>query len=165
MTDVASYTTVERILSEVPAIGSASNVTSLIVCRYAANVEAKINAKLSRLYTLPFTNDIPVLTALATDLTIFDLLTKRVTAHFTDQQNTQNPYISLRKDAWAMVDEISEGNIPLITSSGVAIAAATSVAITSNTKGYQPTFHNGKWEDMIQDPDRIDAQLSDRGLL
>lgn len=164
-TNPVSYTSVDQILLSAPFIGSASNLTSALVYQYAGFVEAKMNAKLAKLYGLPFTAQIPLLTALATELSVFEVLSKRVTAQFTDQQNRGNPFISGRKAAWEMLDAIANGEMVLLDSSGSTVGASTSaIAIESTTQDYVPTFNEGPLENTEIDPSKLDDILAAQGL-
>lgn len=160
-----SYTSASLCLISFPPLGSASNVNSAVIALYAGQEEAYMNSKLGKLYTLPFTEEIPVLTAIATDLTIAALLTKRVTAHFTTVQNRDNPFIALRKQTMEFLDKIADGEIQMLTASGAVVPVNTSgIEVYSTTKTYNPTFHEGQWTDMVVDPNKLQDILNARGL-
>jgi hypothetical protein len=161
-----SYTSVGYIGSAFPAVFSAANVTSAVVAHYAGMEEAIINAKLAKLYALPFTQEVPLLTALSTDLTIAAILTKRTAAHFTTEQNQANPFIATRKRAMDMVEQIAKGELALLSASGQIIETSNEgIEVWTSTMDYKSTFHEGRIEDMIVDPDKLDNILSDRGLM
>ena len=156
MTSVVSYTSVLAVLRTVPAINSMTNIASADVAHHAARVEALMNAKLSRSYALPFTSALPLLEAVATDLTIYDIIAKR---NITMTRNEDNDWPSRFKSAEKLLDQIASGELPLITSSGSAITPSAGAArVWSSTQAYTPTFNeDASSVTMTQDQDKLDA--------
>lgn len=164
-TVVVSYTSVSRINSAFPSIGSVSNITSAIVAQYAGDVEAEINARISKRYVLPLAVDCPILTAIATREAIFRTLVQRALIQFPAVQQGAHPLQLQHKDDQALLEKLANGEMQLVDSSGAVLAAdTTQLQVYSTTKGYVPTFHEGALEDMVQDPNKLDDILADRGL-
>lgn len=158
-TYVVSYTNVDRILTALPQIGSGSTVGSNTILSYAEQAESLINVKLGKLYSLPFTSSVPVLTTIATDLAIYNLLSKRI---FASQKISEN-VVSFFEKAQALLDDIASGELPLMDSDGALVATSnTNMEVWTNNQGYNPTFHEGEWRDMVQDPDKLQDISDDR---
>ena len=158
-TYVVSYTNVDRILTALPQIGSGSTVGSNAILSYAEQAESLMNAKLGRLYSLPLTSSVPVLTTIATDLAIYNLLSKRI---FASQKVSEN-VVSFFEKAMELLESIANGELSLVDSAGALIATSnTNMEVWTNNQGYNPTFHEGKWEDMVQDPDKLQDISDDR---
>src|SRR3990172_4729811 len=155
MTSVVSYTSVNAVLRTVPAINSMTNIASADIAHHAARVEALMNARLSRNYALPFTSTIPLLEMVATDLTIYDIIAKR---NVTMSRNDDNDWPARFKSAEKLLEQIANGEMPLITTSMAAIAPSAGAArVWSNTQTYEPTFNeDASTVTMTQDQDKLD---------
>lgn len=154
MTLPASYTTAALIAETVPAIGSVSNLTSSYISSEIGKIQAAIDVKLSRLYSVPFSTVPPLIQAIATDLTAKAILEKRI---FTSNRVADEKLTAGFQGAEDLLSAVSSGAISLVDSAGNVIAQRTDqVLIWSNTSAYQPTFHNGAWGDMKVDEDRLE---------
>lgn len=159
------YTSVTRINSAFPAISSVSNINSAIVAQYAGDVEAQINAVISKRYALPLTVESPILIAIATREAIYRICVQRALIHFPPAQQGQHPMQAQHKEDQDLLKQIADGAIQLVDASGAAVSFDTSqIEVFSTTKNYQPTFHEGPWTDQVQDPDKIRDALSERDL-
>ncbi len=159
------YTTVTRINSAFPAINSVSNINSAIICQYATDVEAEIDAIISKRYALPLTVTCPILTAIATREAIYRIAVQRALVQFPPSQQGKAPLQVQHEDDQKLLDKIASGAIQLVSSSGAVIAAdLTQIEIYSTTKDYLPTFHEGAWTDMVMDQNKLDSIISDRDL-
>ncbi len=151
--------------SAFPAIASASNINSSNISQYAGMVEAEINGRLSKRYTLPLTVECPMLTAIATRETIYRIAVQRALVHFPPAQQGAHPLQTQHKEDQALIQSIMDADLQLLDSSGAVIAMdITQMEVWSTTKGYNPTFHEGAWGDQVQDPDKLDDIQTDRGL-
>lgn len=160
-----SYTSVTRINSAFPMIGSVSNINSAIIAQFAGDVEAEINARISKRYVLPLAVECPILIAIATREAIYRIAVQRALVQFPPAQQGQHPMQLQHKDDQALLEKLVGGDMQLVDSSGAVIAEdTTQLLIYSTTNGYLPTFHEGALEDQVQDPNKIDSILSDRGL-
>lgn len=165
MTNVVSYTSVSRINSAFPALGSISNITSAIFAQFASDVEAEINARISSRYVLPLTVECPILTAIATREAIYRTVVQRALVQFPPAQQGQHPLQIQHSDDQKLLKALADGDIQLVTSSGGVVAVdTTQMEIYSTTKDYLPTFHEGALTDMIQDQNKLDDILTDRDL-
>lgn len=161
----ASYTTVSRIGSAFPAINSVSTLSSGVVHQFIGDVEAEINSKLAKQWSLPLTVDCPVLTAIATRESIYRIAVQRGLVQFPPAQQGRHPMQQQHIDDQKLLDKIAGGVINLVDSSGNNIAASTGqMLVYSTTEDYVPTFSEGAWVDQIQDKDKLDDDLSNRGL-
>lgn len=164
MTLPVSYSNVGNILTALPAVGSTSAINSAAIFAYIGETEAQINAKISQSYALPFTVEVPVLTVLSTRLTIQRLVTERLALNFSGATEKENPFAKSMEMYQEMLSDIAKGTLRLLDSSGGVIAARAG-GVWSSTSGYEPTFTEGAMSDSIQDPDKLDDALRDRGLL
>lgn len=157
-TSPVSYTTVETVLEMMPSIGSITTITSATIALFAGQAEARINAALSQQYLIPITGRIPVIEAVAADLTLYGLLAKRV---FTGEQMNKSDWPDRFKEAVGLLDKIASGEMELLDSSGSSIAVRETggAELWSNTMNYTPTF-------LEDDPERsyVDtAKLNEMG--
>ena len=160
-----AYTTVTRINSAFPAITSITNINSAIVCQYAEDVEAEIDAVISKRYALPLTVTCPILVAIATREAIYRIAVQRALVQFPPAQQGKAPLQVQHEDDQKLLDKIADGKIQLVSSSGAVVAAdLTQIEIYSTTKGYLPTFHEGAWTDMVRDQNKLDDIVADRDL-
>ncbi len=160
-----AYTTVTRINSAFPSISSVSNITSGVICQYATDVEAEIDAVISKHYSLPLTVTSPLLVAIATRETIYRIAVQRALVQFPPAQQGRAPLQVQHEEDQKLLAKIAEGKLQLVSSSGAVIAAdTTQMEIYSTTKTYIPTFHEGDWGDMIIDSNKLDDIASDRDL-
>lgn len=160
-----SYTEVTRINSAYPPITSVSAITSGVVAQYIGDVEAEINGRISGRYALPLTVQCPILTAIATRETIYRIVVQRALIQFPPPQQGSHPLQVQHKDDQNLLNMIADGSIKLVDSSGAQIPAdVAQLELYSTTKTYIPTFHEGPWPDMVQDPNKISDILSERDL-
>ena len=158
-TYVVSYTSVAKVLEALPSIGSGSTVISGTILAYAERAEAEINARLAKAYSLPIKRSVPLLTSVATDLTIHGLLAKRMRLSGKVDEDVLRSFSYARE----VLEDVVAGKIPLVDSSGSAIATSDSDApLWTNTEGYTPTFHEGPWSEMDQDEDKLQDIRDDR---
>lgn len=155
-----SYTSVDLMFSTFPEIGSLSSVNSAGFHHHAGMAESRINAAISRLYSLPFTVTIPLLQTLATDMAIYNVLSTRIALKTDDGEH---PWYQRFKAADATLNDIANGNIPLVDSSGGVVTGRGDMAeVYSNTMDYHPTFWEGPIEDQVPDVDKLDDGADDR---
>lgn len=160
-----SYTLVTRIHSAYPPINSVSAITSGVVAQFIGDVEAEINGRISGRYALPLTVECPILTAIATREAIYRIVVQRALIQFPPPQQGSHPLQVQHRDDQKLLDLIAQGSVKLVDSSGAQIPAdTTQLELYSTTKGYVPTFHEGPWADMVQDPSKIQDILSERDL-
>lgn len=166
MTDVVSYTSVSRILSVAPpALNSATTITSAVLAQYAGDVESEINSRLAKRYLLPLAMPCPILTAIATREAIFRTLVQRALIQFPPAQQGQHPLQLQHKDDQTLLDRLAQGDVQLVDSSGAIVSAnLMELELYSTTEGYLPTFHEGAWNDQVQDKTKLDDILADRDM-
>lgn len=158
-----TYTTVTRINSAFPAISSVSNINSAIISQYGADVEAEIDTVISKRYVLPLAVTCPILVAIATRETIYRIAVQRALVQFPPAQQGKAPLQVQHEDDQKLLEKLADGKLQLVSSSGAVVAAdLTQIEIYSTTMGYTPTFHEGDWGSMVQDPDKLTDIDADR---
>jgi len=157
---MSTYTTQSKVLLTLPSVGSVSTVGSADIAHYMDRVDNVINAKLSKRYTIPVSGA-PILETIATDLTVYELLAKRI---FVRNTSKDSPWLKEYKIAMDLLNEISEGKIELFDSSGATISAKSTGAgsVWSNNSGYTPTFQEDQFENQTIDSDKLDDIEDDR---
>ena len=158
---VVVYTSVTRINSAFPAIGSVSNITSAIIAQYACDVEAEINGAISNRYTLPLAVECPILTAIATRETIYRIAVQRALVQFPPAQQGKAPLLVQHEDDQKLLGNIAAGKMGLVSVTGATVVVG-GILIYSTTKTYVPTMHEGAWGDMVVDTNKLDDIASDR---
>lgn len=158
-----SYTSVELVLTTLPEVGSITTVTSNIIAHFAGRAEAEINARIGVRYQLPLSVDVPILTALATDLAIYYLMGRKP---LVGAQSKADPWFAKFKEGRDLLMDIVDGKIELLTAAGAAVTQRTDRdRFYSTTDDYLPTFFEGGVpEDWTQDPDKTTDDLANRDL-
>lgn len=156
-TTVVSYTTVERVWSAFPPINSATNIGSSTVAQYAANVEAEINGKIGKLYSLPLSVECPLLSAIAERETIYRIVVQRQLVQFPPAQQGAHPLQIQHKDDQKLLEQIASGEVSLLGADLVPIAADTAqTEVWSNTMNYRHTFTEDAFEESTVDENMLD---------
>ena len=159
-----SYTSVNRIYQQLPAIGSMTTLSSAQVLTFVEDAENEINARLAPLYTVPVTGSgvPPILETLATNMAQYRILSRRV---MTQEKLKESGWVDRFKEDSELLQKIADGGISLVDSSGTIIAGRTDQReVWSNTKDYLPTFTELGDLDQVQDPDKIDDLADERDL-
>jgi len=149
-----SYCVVGDLTMTVPAIGSVSTITSATLAFFIQGAQALIDSKLAKLYQVPFSDAPPVVQTLAIDISLYEILTKRI---FTQEKINDSVWPDRFKSAIDLLNEIASGKVALVDSSGQIVQGRSDVAdVWSDKQDRYPTMHDGAWEDMIQDPSMLD---------
>lgn len=124
--------------------------------KHIAHVEAIINGKLSKRYSVPFgVNSVPpIISAIATDLASMRVL-RATGIGDPDIEKVMEQF----GEAKELLDSIASGDIAIVNSSGGIIGQVTTTFnAESSTENYKPIFdmtNESSWE---VDPDLIDAE-------
>lgn len=157
-----SYTTVSKMLLTFNGIGSVTALNSDGLAHHAGMAESYINARLSRLYTIPFTSTPPLLETLATDMSIYNVLSSRISMR---SEQGDHPWYLRFKDSLKILDDIASGKIALVDSSGSVITGTGNVGeVYSNNMNYAATTTELPESIQRVDPDKVDDLLNERDL-
>lgn len=153
-----TYATVEDLLRVLPSVGSVTTITSANLMGFIEDTEALVNAKISKLYTPPLSGS-ALLRRITIDMTLARVLTLRV---FTQEQANKSVWPTEYKEAYKLLDQISEGKLELTTDSGTQFPLKSDGGIVwSNTMDYQPTF--GEDDEVLHGVDENKLEDYDRG--
>lgn len=156
----ASYSTVENVLEALPSVGSVTNITSAVIAQFIGRTDALINAKISRQYALPIAGDVPILQTLSLDITLYNILAKRL---YAGEQLSKSPWPDRYKEALDVLEEIAAGTLPLTTTSGAALPASTTLGqVWSSTEDYLPTMTEDDMTLSLVDTYKIEVTRGDR---
>lgn len=159
-----AYVDVARVYEKEPRLKELDDLSSLAIFGYIEDAEAIIDARIAPQYSLPVSSGvghIPVLTAIATDMTLY-LIYRR---QFNRERLKDSGWPATFKAAEDMLKEIVDGGVPLINSAGTIIGARTDVAdVWSSTQDYQPTHSILDTVEHVIDPDRVDDERDNRDL-
>lgn len=159
-----SYTSVARVRSQHPLIGSMTTLSSAQTFTFCEDAEALVNAKIAPNYTIPATGSgvPPLLQSLATNIAVYYVLARRV---FTQERLRDSGWPDRFKEAIDTLDEISTGKLKLVDTAGTLLGTRSDVHdVWSNKKDYRPTFDEHGDYDQIIDEDKIDDLEDDRGI-
>lgn len=172
------YTDVGSIHLLYPAINTAQNtgLTSDVVRGFIYQVEAEINFKLSKKYTLPISFDCPILNVIATRESIYRIAVERGLIRPQAPGSGKPPLLIQHELDQQLLLDIAEGKYNLVglvtgVESGAVSVASTAAIVPidltqsqcfSTTMNSNPTFHEGSWFDQVQDTDKIDAEIAKR---
>ncbi len=159
-----NYTSVDRVYDLEPLIGSLSDLTSAqVLSVFIDAAEAEMNARLARRYTVPVPGTIPLLQAIADDISVYRALSRRL---FTQDQLKDSIWPDRFKESLETLDELASGKVLLVDDSGAVVSTLGTVASAkTNVEAFLPTFHEGgTWLDQVKDPDKVDELLDERDL-
>src|SRR5207244_4196108 len=149
--------------TELPEIGSASNITSAHLALFAGQAEAEINAQLAQRYALPLVVDVPLLTTLATDIAVYKVLTRRI---FSAERLAASPWPDRYREAATLLAQIGDGTLSLPDVTGTVLPGRTDLAAAfSTTQNYAPTMWEGHTGDQFVDPQKIEDEAAKRDLV
>jgi len=161
---VPNYTSVDRVYDLEPLVGSLADLTSAqLLSTFIDTAEAEMNARLARRYTVPISGTIPLLQAVADDIAVYRVLSRRM---FTQDQLKDSVWPDRFKESLETLNEIASGKVLLVDDSGAVVSTlGTVVSAKTNVEAYLPTFHEGGgWLDQVKDPDKVDDLLDERDL-
>lgn len=157
-------------LGALPAIGSRTNIVSADMHNnFLVPAESIIDSRLARSYTLPITTEcqcgdtcnVPILQTLATDLSLYRLLTQRV---FTQEKKNESVWPDKFKAAMDLLDDIAEGKMELVDSTGGIVNERTDLSsVETSSENYEPTMTEDDSMFQKDDPDKISDIRSERG--
>lgn len=154
-----NYTSVNRMLALVPALSEVRSLNSAQLVMFAEAAESEVDGAIAKSYVVPVPGGPPLLTTVATDLALYRVLSQRV---FTQERLKDSVWPGVFKEARAILKEIAEGVRPLVDSSYAIIAGRSTVAATSNTKDYLPTFTELDPEQASVDCNKLDDLANER---
>jgi len=133
---------------------NSSNITSADIYYHIGRAETYVNAKVGKVYPLPFTSNIPIIQSLAEDMSVYYIARR----FFVDQGVAESDWVDgFKENVDEVLTEIVSGNLPLKTDSGDTVALPANM-LYSDTMGYAPTFdHRDETEQRI-DPDRLEDE-------
>lgn len=144
------YATVPAVLAHYPPIGSLSTISSAYIATQLSHTQAEIDARLAGRYVVPFSPIPPLIEAMALDMTVHAILTRRV---FTGERTNTSQWPDAWRRSFDLLDRVATGDIPLVTSSGALITQASTGGgeVWSNTMANTPTMNEGPWVDMMNE--------------
>lgn len=152
-----SYASVADIYATLPALQSASMVTSAVVANHGGRVQSMIDARLSMLYSVPFLAVPPIVNTLCNDLTCYFVL-----AGNTILSNTlkDSPWPAVYKEQMTLLNDLASGKVAIVSGSGTVLVKSTAQAfVGSSNDAYIPTFSELDFEDSFVDPNKIQALI------
>ncbi len=157
----ASYCTVDHVLEAMPSIGSITNITSNVIAAYIGRSEAFINAKICRQYDMPLAVQVPLLHSLSLDITLYNMLAKRI---YAGEQLSKSPWPDRYKEALDTLEEVSNGTLQLLTSSFEALSPSSEVGgqVWSSVENALPTFTEDDMSLSLVDSYKIEVSRGER---
>jgi len=157
-----AYCSTTSIYLLLPQLPSTITVTN-IIDRHIARADGLINSKISKRYSVPIVATPPLLASLSEDITVYYTYRSFYTQ---DNLNRSDYFEELKNEANRILDEIRDGKIDLVDSSGAVIeensAEATTGILDSTTKDYQPFFDVDDSLSWTWDTDRLDDVKDNR---
>jgi phage gp36-like protein len=157
-----SYTTVGLVYETLPALKTqATTITSAEIALQAGQAQAYIDARLAQTYDLPLAAEVPVLTEMCTDFTVYRILVKRL---YTAQQLENSPWPDRYKELSTLLDLLAGGDVPLLDTTGTLVtASSTQGEVWSDKMDYKPTFWEADDEfGPVVDPDKQQDEYDSR---
>lgn len=157
------YANVDSIYESEPRLRGVTGLTSAQAFLFAQNVEAVIHGKIVKQYTVPVDDYVPLLEAIANDMTVYRIMSRRV--GFTPRTEGHNSAPNPWKENMALLDQIADGSVALTNSAGALITARDDVGeARSTTDGYLPTFTELDEVNWSRDPEKVQDLLDEREL-
>lgn len=159
---MGSYATTTSLSELIPNFLRQNTTTSdtagtALFSRHIDRAESVVNSKVSRLYSLPFTEVPPILRTITEDIACYYSLRGVYTQDGVDN----NPHAKSYKDAMDMLDEIAEGTIKLADTSG-SLVAVKAARYLSDKSGYTPIAGLDDQDQWKRDSDEISDQAAAR---
>lgn len=157
-----SYATVSDVYETLPGFETQgiTSVTTGEISFQLGQAQALINAKLAKNYALPFDATPPALVGITLDFAIYTLFARTV-----ETEGRDNPWAKRYEMSSKLLDELSSGEIPLVTASGTVITGTNAVAqVWSQHSTYNPPVFPSGGDEFAwrQDRDLIDAEAEAR---
>ncbi len=128
---------------------------------HAGQAEAYVNAKVSRMYSIPIEGLVPMLEVISTDFSIHKILSTRFTLKSKD---AEHPFYQRFKQSRELLEEVSNGMTSLLDASGNVLAGRSDInEVWSNRMDNIPTFWEGPDEEQFVDQDKLDDEANRRG--
>ena len=155
-----TYTNVDRVFDTLPELKTDTELTSAHMVIFIEDAEALMNAKLRSKYAVPVLGEVPLLTGIATDCSIYRVLSRRI---FTAERLENSVWPDRYKECIEDLDALAKGELTLVDSAGTIINADTTAeSFQSTTKGDHQTFWEGGDFEQIQDSDKITDERNRR---
>lgn len=149
-----SYSTVNEFLTVYPKLnGLGPDLIGAFLARAAATIDGYIAGAI----TVPVTPAPPLLVAIEEDLAYVGIL-KRNSVEASKDSVLKDLY----DEAIQKLEDIRDGKITLLSSTGAALAAGPGGQIWSSTDGMVPTFGISDIEDASVDTDRLTEEAAAR---
>lgn len=141
-----AYSSISSILLILPGLPQTTSVagyseTAAAVNRHITRADALIDSKIGKRYPVPISPTPPLLGALSEDIVVYYSYRSFYTQ---DNTNRTDYFDELRDNAFKTLDEIRDGKIDIVDSTGALIAERTSESsigiLDSTNKDYQPFF-------------------------
>jgi phage gp36-like protein len=158
---MAKYTTVSHMLLIMPSVRSSTNATSAELAYFIYGAEGRVDAYLSKRYALPLASIPVMIETISTNIAVYDFLSKRV---FAGQIAAESFWVAAFKESMKDLENIANGKVELVTSSGESIGTNRFLFWSSN-ENYLPTFTEDDVLNQKIDEDKLDDIAQDRGYL
>lgn len=165
MSLVDSIANVVMMYTAFPALASKSSATSAQLYYHLEGAAYEVIGKLSRRYTLPYSQTGGSLHAQIANITcrlaLQGFLEERA---FTQERTNESDWPSEFDKQRDLLDKIADGAVPLVNNDGSIIEGKTTqVQVWSNNENYNPTFtEDPSDQNQNPDPDKIDDIRSSR---
>lgn len=149
-----TYSTVSHMLATVPVVSSRTNANSADLNGFLKRAEGIMDSRLARRYALPLVGSYQILNHVATDLSVYFFLTRRV---FTQEKANESSWPDRFKESFGLLQEIADGVIPLVGEDGVVAPVSEALMdVWSNTLAYNATMTEDDPLNQFIDEDKID---------
>jgi phage gp36-like protein len=152
-----AYTTAVKVRAVAIKITS-TVLNDAAVGAFITNADAIINGKISARYSLPLATTPPLIETISTYVTAHLCLQ----ALYTRDNSNTNDWVKEYKVYYDMLDQIMDGTIKLIDSTGGEYGLISTGTMKSSTQNYHTTFDMGDVEDQVVDADLITDISSER---
>lgn len=155
-----TITTTGMLLTAQPLLASASAINSAQLAHHLGQAEALVWAKTSARYTVPITPTPPLLESICVDLACYGVLVKQAIIANTLEDS---PWPDRYKEAMELLQEVADGDIPLLTSSGTVITpGSTTYQYGFSATDHLPTFVELPDQYLRPDPEKEDELIEER---
>lgn len=154
---MGTYATTSSFTNLLPYLlkgNSTSDSTGVaILSAQITRAESIVNSYVSARYSLPFSVVPPIIRTLSEDLT--SCFTIR--GSYVQDGQRENKYDeAFCKQAYAILEGIKKGEIPLTLTDGSLVSTKTTTRILSSTENFAPTFNLDDPDNWEVDSDRLD---------
>jgi len=155
-----TYTDVFQIMRAQPEMQS---ILPEQIEQAAGEAEAEINGHLAKLYKLPLTVAVPLLTTVATEMAVYKIFASK--SFSAPPRPVEAAWVERYRSAIAILLKLATGEMVLVGVDGAVVPPLANIASAWSSKmQYTPTFGEGADQGFFVDRSKLEDEAARRGF-